>query len=312
MAVYEVYAHPALVKYRTAVCTKATLFVVAVLCVTYIAPLLVAYRSHGFWLKRSSYEEQPSVRFQYQLLLIVATSTSGDYVAWSTFPKFNSLQGNKLRIPSTSAREEDQNQDGKLDRLHLLLELPLRPEEQVYSIQLLLTFSYQLSRMSSVVMQSLLLLQHSSSIPGSQLFLSGDLRLQQREPLLHRGLDTRYNVSIINANSPFSSSYDLAQIIEMYEERNLTTVLSSPNPVWTFGRAAAAPFQLKAVIRYPMDIIRYPFRSPGFWEMIKFAWIQYVSVLLIFLWVFQRVQTFVFQNQVLPTVPVPLLKQHNA
>lgn len=44
---------------------------------------------------------------------------------------------------------------------------------------------------------------------------------------------------------------------------------------------------------------------PGFWETIKFAWIQYVSVLLIFLWVFERIQRFVFQNQVLTTVPVP-------
>ncbi|XP_018606966.1 transmembrane protein 231 isoform X2 [Scleropages formosus] len=295
MAFYEVYAHPALLRYRTTVCTKATLFVVAVLCVTYTAPLLVAYRSHGFWLKRSSYEEQPRVRFQYQLLLIAATSTNGDYVAWSTFSNFNSLQGNNLRIPSVSAREEDQNQDGKLDRLNLQLELPLRPEEQIYSVQLLVTFSYQLF--------------YSSSVPGSQLFISGDLRLHQREPLLHRGLDTRYNVSLINANSPFSSSYDLAQIIEMYQERNLTTVLSSPNPVWTIGRAAAAPFQLKAVIRYPVEVISY---QPGFWEMVKFAWVQYVSVLLIFLWVFQRVQTFVFQNQVLPTVSVPLLKQHCA
>lgn len=41
-------------------------------------------------------------------------------------------------------REEDQNQDGKLDLLTLQLQLPLKPEEQVYSVQLLLTFSYQL------------------------------------------------------------------------------------------------------------------------------------------------------------------------
>lgn len=41
-------------------------------------------------------------------------------------------------------REEDQNQDGKLDLLILQLQLPLKPEEQVYSVQLLLTFSYQL------------------------------------------------------------------------------------------------------------------------------------------------------------------------
>lgn len=49
---------------------------------------------------------------------------------------------------------------------------------------------------------------------------------------------------------------------------------------------------------------------PGFWETIKLAWIQYVSVLLIFLWLFERVQRFVFQNQVLTTIPVPVRKPH--
>lgn len=49
---------------------------------------------------------------------------------------------------------------------------------------------------------------------------------------------------------------------------------------------------------------------PGFWETIKLAWIQYVSVLLIFLWVFERVQRFVFQNQVLTTIPVSVRKPH--
>lgn len=139
------------------------------------------------------------MRFQYQTLLVAATSTQGDYVAWSTFPHLNNMLGANLRIPAVSVRdspvtsnvhqclhgcaciyiiitwdvadaevwlivqwiwetcltvclgehtlqvrEEDQNQDGKLDLLVFQLQLPLKPEEQVYSVQLLLTFSYQL------------------------------------------------------------------------------------------------------------------------------------------------------------------------
>lgn len=44
--------------------------------------------------------------------------------------------------------------------------------------------------------------------------------------------------------------------------------------------------------------------QPGFWEMIKFAWVQYVSILLIFIWVFERIKIFVFQNQVVTSIPV--------
>lgn len=43
--------------------------------------------------------------------------------------------------------------------------------------------------------------------------------------------------------------------------------------------------------------------------MIKFAWVQYVSILLIFLWVFGRIKIFVFQNQVVTTIPVPAMSQ---
>ncbi|KAJ6652525.1 hypothetical protein lerEdw1_011495 [Lerista edwardsae] len=58
--------------------------------------------------------------------------------------------------------------------------------------------------------------------------------------------------------------------------------------------------------------------QPGFWEMIKFAWIQYVAVLLIFLWIFERIKVFLLQHQVLPMLPVstghPLLssKEHQS
>ncbi|XP_072374072.1 transmembrane protein 231 isoform X1 [Scyliorhinus torazame] len=307
MAIYEIYSHPSLVRYKTSVFTKATLFLLIVVALTYIPPLLVAYRSHGFWLKISTYEEQPNVRFQYQVLMIVGTSTSGDFLAWSTFANFNNLQGDNLRFPLVTAMEEDQNLDGKMDRLNFRLELPLQPSEQVYNVQFILTFSYKLFRMSTFMMQSMAYAYFSSSIPGSQFTVNGDLKLHQREPLRHKGVDTRYNVSIFNDGSPFASAYDVARVIASYQDRNVTTTFSNQYPVWTAGRAADAPFVINAVIRYPVEIITY---RPGFWEMIKVAWIQYVSILLIFLWVFAKIKLFVFQNHVLTAIMVPPYKQH--
>ncbi|XP_075440038.1 transmembrane protein 231 [Ascaphus truei] len=303
MAMYEVYSHPALVRYRTSICSKATAFLLIVLALTYIPPLLVAFRSQGFWLKQSTYEEQPNVRFQYQVLLLAVSSPSGSFVAWSTFQGFNSLVGDRLRIPRVLAREEDRNKDGKMDELHFKLELPVQATEEVYGVQLILTFSYQLYSMSTFVMQSMAFIQYSSPIPGAQLYINGDLKLQQRQSFNHQGLDTRYNVSVINGTSPFASAYDLTQIMASYQERNVTTVLNDPSPIWLVGRAGTDPFVINAVIRYPVESILY---QPGFWEMIKYAWIQYISVLLIFIWVFERVKIFVFQNQVLTTVPTPL------
>ncbi|KAM9191861.1 LOW QUALITY PROTEIN: transmembrane protein 231 [Dugong dugon] len=306
MALYELFSHPAERGYRAGLCSKAALFLLLAAVFTYIPPLLVAFRSHGFWLKRSSYEEQPTVRFQHQVLLVALLGTErGGFLAWSTFPAFNRLQGDHLRVPLVSTREEDKNQDGKIDMLHFKLELPLQSTEHVLGVQLILTFSYQLHRMSTFVMQSMAFLQSSFAVPGSQLYVNGDLKLQQKEPLSSGGLDVRYNVSVINGTSPFAYDYDLTHIVAAYQERNVTTILMDPNPIWLVGRAAEAPFVINAVIRYPVEVIAYPF----FWEMIKFAWVQYVSILLIFLWVFERIKIFVFQNQVVTTIPVTAAPQ---
>lgn len=59
----------------------------------------------GFWIKQSTYEEQPVVRFQYQTLLVAATDTQGHYVAWGTFPHLNNMLGANLRIPTVSVRK---------------------------------------------------------------------------------------------------------------------------------------------------------------------------------------------------------------
>ncbi|XP_071670598.1 transmembrane protein 231 isoform X2 [Patagioenas fasciata] len=219
-------------------------------------------RCSRFWLKQSAYREQPTVRFRYEVLFVATLGPGpGSLLAWSTFPAFNRLQEDRLRVPLLSTREEDRNQDGKMDQLHFKLELPLQPTEHVVGVQLILLFSYHLYRMSAFVMQSMAFLQFFSPVPGSQLFMNGDLKLNQRQLLHHCGLDTRYNVSVVNGTSPFASDYDLTNIIAAYWDRNVTTVFSDPNPVWMTGRAADAPFIINATIRYPVEVILYPLKT---------------------------------------------------
>lgn len=47
MAVYEVFAHPELRRYKTTIVSKASVVMAAVLILTFIPPLFIVYRSYG-------------------------------------------------------------------------------------------------------------------------------------------------------------------------------------------------------------------------------------------------------------------------
>ncbi|XP_004226312.4 transmembrane protein 231-like [Ciona intestinalis] len=308
MAVFEVYSIPIVNRYKTSICSKAALYILCSLVLTFIPPLLIAYRSQGFWMTTNTYEEQPSVRFKKQVLLILDTQQPGEFLAWSTYSNFNNILQDNLRIPLVTSIETDNNGDGKLDQLNFTAQVPLSTSEYVTSLQLLLFFDYRLFRMSTFQMESLAYIRHSSISTGSSFTSFGELKLHQKTPLRHRGVDVRYNTSIVDSASLSASTYDLTNIFSSYTQRNITTIFPNNYPVWKSGRGATQPFTIQVIIDYPTETITY---QPGFWELIKWGWVQYVTILLLFLWVFREINAAVFSSKMFKTViDRPKLKQH--
>lgn len=58
----------------------------------------------GFWLKESTYREQPEVNYKHHLILLVQGSDPGSLIGYSTYPNFNLLLGDKIRIPTIRVR----------------------------------------------------------------------------------------------------------------------------------------------------------------------------------------------------------------
>ncbi|KAK7114268.1 transmembrane protein 231-like [Littorina saxatilis] len=301
MAVYEVFAHPELRRYKASIVSKASVFLVACFLLTFIIPVLVTYRSGGFWIKESTYQESPVIAFKHDFLLVLDLDGGQvKYATYSTFQKYNGMQWRNLRIPVVTSREEDENGDGRADLLKFNLEMPLLDTENVRGIRLVLFFYYKLVKYSSFHMESLAVVTETAPLPAEKVYISGDLSIKQKQTLAHRGIDIRYNDSLVNQTSSFAEEYNLQRLLETYSKRNVTTRLVSPNIVWTTYRAPGSPFTLTANIAYPNDET-YHFR-PGFWYMIKWAWVQYLSVLIIFLYIFERVKVFVFMNQLVTTI----------
>jgi len=281
--------------HTTSLLSRATAFHILLALLTLLPPLLLAYRSQGFWLRAAEYREQPDIHFRHELLLLADTA-AGQQLGWATFPVVVEQLLDSVRIPVVRSREEDSNRDGVLDGLELELELPLRQDEQVVSCTALLLLDVRLRIYSEVHLTGLVVLQ-GGGYPGAALAVTGDVELVQRELLPHRGRHTRYTASPVPA-SELPEDFALAGLLSRYQARNLTTRLANSYTVWQPG-PAGPQFSLTASLRYPVQTLRY---QPGFWQVIKWGWVQYLAILVVFLGLGNRLREFVFSEQILPTV----------
>jgi transmembrane protein 231 len=58
-------------------------------------------------------------------------------------------------------------------------------------------------------------------------------------------------------------------------------------------------FKINTNIRYDPVQIYY---TPAFWEQFKWGWIQYISVLIPFIYIFYLIKIFIFNNNLVDTV----------
>ncbi len=297
---YVVFGHPVRHLYKTHFASRATVFYALASVLTFVPPLLITYRSQGFWLRTATYLEQPEVHFQHELIVLLETEDPTRPLGWSTFENFKVLLMDNVRVPRITATEHDWNRDGKYDGLELELEMPLKPTENVFGVNLALLFDVKLHRFSSVHLNGLAFVQGGSAAPlaASGVDVVGDLRIVQRQPIAHKGRDERFTAPVFNASSVFAETFDFAAALRDYSRRNLTTRLENEYVTWNRGSLAETPFVLKASISYPEQEIAY---KPGFWQMMKWAWVQYASVLIVFVYVFRNIKTYVFEKQILPT-----------
>ncbi|KAG8265570.1 hypothetical protein J6590_092078 [Homalodisca vitripennis] len=212
MVVYDVFSDCITYKYKAYFCSKASLilFITSVLSVLF--PLIFTYRSHGFWMRTDTYQEQPQVSYKYDYILIADTDSRDSLIICSNLPYIST---NHYSCPIVKAREEDVNRDGYNDALHFSINL-LSEDVTVHGITLLLFFDYKLTSYCRVQMEVMAVVQHSSPLAGAGLIVSADLSLVQRQPLNPRHTHIQYNISTVQSTVPFS----LPQLLSQYSFRN--------------------------------------------------------------------------------------------
>ncbi|KAH9397291.1 hypothetical protein TYRP_003601 [Tyrophagus putrescentiae] len=331
---YIAYSRPLLVEYRARVLSlqTTTFFLLYGVALRYLLPLAIVWGTDGFWVKEATFREAPIVAFKRQFyLLLEGTNSSSNHAndplafGYSSWPAVNeALKAQNQYIPLTISDFEVAQEDSHhLNQLKLQLKAPLNlHQSRIQKITLLLLFYYQLEERISF----------KSEVGSSGVHLVGTLQLQQQRPFAYKGFDHRYNGSLISStgerlildeddeeveekDSQSSSEtrrplFTLDRLLDAYYARDYFTTLTNTRTRWnsfTPGSLSLDPvddhlFTISATVHYhPLGGQSFVFET-GFWQLLKWATVQYVVVWILVNWALEKLERIVYSEYLVPTI----------
>jgi len=98
---------------------------------------------------------------------------------YSTSPIINQLYSSSLRMAKLSSIEQDDNNDGKVDRLELALLFPLSPDEQVSGFNAIVYHTVTIFEEARYIFDAMTYINFQGSGPISNIYMDGDLKIRQ-------------------------------------------------------------------------------------------------------------------------------------
>lgn len=287
MRAIEIFSSSVKYKYKTTLCSISTFLVTFICLIIIVAPVYIIYHAGGFWLKSRTYHEIPKVNFKHKYLLIAEKETDANPIICSSFVSYkgNELTDDCLLI---KAREIDSNKNGLKDKLKF--EARFFSDTPIRSIKILLFFNHQLKKHVQVTMETMGVLDISLIHDVQKIYFLGDLILRQKGLLRHDGLYNLYNSSFDG------NLQSLSQLLSENSNRMFSARIVNSQVTWQSGFLNSEEILLEGEIFYTEQSIRY---QPGILEELKWAWMQYLSLLLILIFLGKRSLTHLFSSQYL-------------
>ena len=183
----EVHREPLYRRYYASYTSGAFCYAICFGFLLIFLPLMIAYNSSSFWIKQNVLYTQPSVAYRYQAVVeIFGTDTTTSYpiaLYYSTSSLLNQMHANTLRVPLLQTAEIDDNNDGVVDRMEVILNVPLKPSEQVTGISAVFLHDVKLVDRARYIFDAASHVSFESSTPISQLRVEGDVKIRQSWPL---------------------------------------------------------------------------------------------------------------------------------
>ncbi|XP_011875331.1 PREDICTED: transmembrane protein 231-like isoform X2 [Vollenhovia emeryi] len=289
MAAIEIFSSSVTYKYKSRLHSCASIVVFLFIVLSLITPLFIIYKAGGIWLQNRMHAEMPDVHFIYKYLLLAEVDSFEEPIVCSTFTTYKENDITD-RCALIKVRETDLNNDGQKDTLRF--EAHFYTDKPVKSLRLLLFFNFQLKHLIQATIESIGVFHQMLSHEAQEIRFFGDLELRQKGLLRSGGLYETYNHSIE------LSDYSLSELLLHNYNRKFSARITSERVTWRTGFSSDEPMVVIGELFYTENFIYY---QPSMWEELKWAWIQYLSCLLVFAYVAKHILVFLLANRYLNT-----------
>nr|CAH7721625.1 unnamed protein product [Callosobruchus chinensis] len=305
MVVLEVFSKSIQIKYKSTLLSKAAFIKIVTALTSIVVPFLLAYISGGFWVKNINFHEQPKVTLDGSYIFLAHTDNQSNPIVCSNIQFYENAFKNFDFCYAIRIRDMDQNFDGKIDKIDVELLINLFGR-RINSLNLVLPIVLKLREDCPLTIHSAILYQHYFQQYSSHLKLIADLQLYQRHLLRCNDLrDKRLHNRPVITSSSQMDDYVLETMIEKYLGRNETTHLT--NVYTTTKMENKDQFYLNLSVQFPEVSIYY---EPGFWHILKHAWLQYFSIYIIISWIITKLKVYIFKKKLVLYYEETPLKKH--
>jgi transmembrane protein 231 len=282
--------------------------------VSIILPFFIAFSTYEFWKKRETYFEQPKVVYRKELLMEVYSESeiieNNSLVRvpstqfFSTIGELNDLYFQRLSPVLLKSSKLDSNFDDYAEEFNFNLTL-FSSGNDVKNIKVVTFYEYQIRKRIKMDMVALAWVDVNTPYGAGNVYVDGVLEFKQLKPLKPSST-TRddYDFSVLSLESGYENFFPVLAL--RYNDRNYTTQFNYISQVQPRGQNYST---IHIKVRIPISQkLEY---APNFLETMKFAWIQYQSILIPIGLLFYALALFMFGNQILDATVENELKLKN-
>ncbi|XP_043276407.1 transmembrane protein 231 [Venturia canescens] len=285
MSTLDVFTCPVVYKYKTRLFSCSVFLVIILIIATIICPLIIVYQTGGFWLRNRIHVETPLVNFAHKYFLVGDKDFRANPIVCSTFLNYKE---NPINDDCTIVKvhEIDANKDRRTDVLKF--EAQFYSEQPLRTLRLLLFFHIELQELIEALIGTIAVFDYTLDDNVQKVHFISDLRLHQKSLLRIDSFPEVYNSSIDFEDKT------LVDVLSENARKKLSAQLMNTRVTQETGFSSDEPIIVSGEILYSEELIHY---QPGLWEELKWAWIQYLSIFLIFAYLSTKLLQFLFSNR---------------